>query len=339
MVDQTVPTLEDVARLAQVSTATVSRCLNAPERVASGTRERIQAAVDSLGYAPNFSAKALVTRRTDIIGAVIPTLASAIFSRAIHAFQGELDKLGWTLVLAASDSNRETEARQIRALIARGVDGLLLVGAERDESVYRFLKQRNMPYVIGWTSEVMDGQSCVGFDNGAAMRELTEKALELGHRRFGVISAPVSQNDRARSRVAGVRQTLAGFGLPASALQVAEVPYEIDAAAEAFDGLMAGAVKPTVVMCGNDVQAAGAIRRAQQTGLQVPRDISITGFDNLEHAELVEPAITTVDVPHVEMGTRAATVLIDQLRGAQGARQINLEAPLVTRGSLGPAPD
>jgi LacI family transcriptional regulator len=92
-------------------------------------------------------------------------------------------------------------------------------------------------------------------------------------------------------------------------------------------------------MCGNDVQAAGAIRRAQQTGLQVPRDISITGFDNLEHAELVEPAITTVDVPHVEMGTRAATVLIDQLRGAQGARQINLKAPLVTRGSLGPAPD
>lgn len=338
MVDQTVPTLEDVARLAAVSTATVSRCLNAPERVASTTRERVEAAVESLGYAPNFGAKALVTRRTGIIGAVIPTLASAIFSRAIHAFQVELDKLGWTLVLAASDSNRDTEARQIRALIARGVDGLFLVGAERDESIYRFLKQRNMPYVIGWTSEVLEGQSCVGFDNGAAMRELTQKALEFGHRKFGVISAPLSQNDRARSRVAGVRDALASFGLKANALQIAEVPYEIDAAGEAFDGLMAGSNAPTVVMCGNDVQAAGAIRRAQQIGLHVPRDVSITGFDNLEHAELVEPGITTVDVPHVEMGTQAATVLIDQLRGEHKARQIKLQVPLVERGSLGLAP-
>ena len=338
MVDQTVPTLEDVARLAAVSTATVSRCLNAPERVASGTRERIEAAVETLGYAPNFGARALVTRRTGIIGAVIPTLASAIFSRAIHAFQGELDRAGWTLVLAASDSNKDTEARQIRALIARGVDGLFLVGAERDDSIYRFLKQRKMPYVIGWTSEVPNGQACVGFNNGAAMRALTQRALELGHRRFGVISAPLSVNDRARARVAGVRQALLSFGLSDRALQIAEVPYEIDAAGEAFDGLMAGTATPTVVMCGNDVQAAGAIRRAQRNGLHVPGDVSITGFDNLEHSELVDPAITTVDVPHVEMGTRAAEVLLNLMHGKLCSQQIDLPVPVIERGSLGPAP-
>ncbi len=338
MVDQTVPTLEDVARLAAVSTATVSRCLNAPERVASGTRERIEAAVESLGYAPNFGARALVTRKTGIIGAVIPTLASAIFSRAIHAFQGELDSAGWTLVLAASDSNKDTEARQIRALIARGVDGLFLVGTEREDGIYRFLEQRKMPYVIGWTSEVPHGQACVGFDNSAAMRELTRRALELGHRRFGVITAPLSENDRARARVAGVQKALSEFGLSQQALQIAEVPYEIDAAGEAFDGLMASAQTPTVVMCGNDVQAAGAIRRAQRNGLQVPQDVSITGFDNLEHAELVDPAITTVDVPHVEMGTRAAEVLLNLMRGNHDLQQIDLPVPVIERGSLGPAP-
>ncbi|MEM9603576.1 MAG: LacI family DNA-binding transcriptional regulator [Pseudomonadota bacterium] len=338
MADSTLPTLEDVARLAAVSTATVSRCLNAPERVAERTRERIESAIETLGYTPNFGARALVMRRTGIVGAVIPTLSSAIFSQAIQAFQQELDRLGFTLILASSDSDRDTEARQIRALIARGVDGLFLVGAERDESVYHFMRQRQTPYVIGWTTEVSPGQCCVGFDNAAAMARLTERALALGHRRFGVISAPLVHNDRARARVAGVRDTLARHGLPETALQVAEVPYEIDAAGQAFDRLLAASPQPSIVMCGNDVQAAGALRRAQARGLSVPGDLSITGFDNLEHAELVEPGITTVAVPHVEMGKRAASALAAQVAGGHVDNRTRLPTDIVDRASLGPAP-
>ncbi len=338
MAESALPTLEDVARLAGVSTATVSRCLNAPERVASATRERVENAVDTLGYAPNFGARALVMRRTGIVGAVIPTLASAIFSRGIQAFQHELDRAGWTLVLASSDSNRETEARQIRALIARGVDGLFLVGAERDEAVYRFLMQRKTPFVIGWTTDVPADQACVGFDNAGAMEAMTTRALSLGHRRFAVISAPLAQNDRARGRVAGVRAAIARAGLDPDTLAIEEVPYELGAAGDAVDRLLAAEAAPTVVMCGNDVQAAGAIRRAQQRGLRVPEDLSITGFDNLEHAQLVDPAITTVDVPHVQMGTRAAQALVEALRGDEQPARVTLPVSLVMRGSLGPAP-
>ncbi len=338
MADSSLPTLEDVARLAGVSTATVSRCLNAPERVATETRKRVETAVDTLGYTPNFGARALVLRRTGIVGAVIPTLASAIFARAIQAFQNELDVAGWTLVLASSDSKRETEARQIRALTARGVDGLLLVGAERDEETYRFLEKRQMPYVIGWTVDVPEGQACVGFDNAGAMAAMTGKALALGHRHFAVITASLAQNDRARNRVAGVRAALAKASLDPSALQVEEVPYQLDAAGDAFDRLMAATPSPTIVMCGNDVQAAGAIRRAQQRGLRVPADVSVTGFDNLEHAQLVDPGVTTVNVPHVDMGSRAAQELVKLIHGSVVGPPVTLPVSVVERGSLGPAP-
>ncbi|MEM6987530.1 MAG: LacI family DNA-binding transcriptional regulator [Pseudomonadota bacterium] len=338
MTQSTLPTLEDVARLADVSTATVSRCINAPERVAAATRARIESAIDALGYTPNFGARALVMRRTGIVGAVIPTLSSAIFSRAIQAFQHELDRAGWTLVLASSDSNRATEARQIRALIARGVDGLFLVGAERDQASYRLLQQRKTPFVIGWTTDVPASQTCVGFDNAGAMRALTERALALGHRRFGVISAPLDHNDRARARVSGVRDALTQFGLPASALMVAEVPYEIAAAGQAFDQLVADSEPPTIILCGNDVQAAGAIRRAQKLGFSVPDDMSITGFDNLEHAELVDPGVTTVAVPHDEMGKQAALALVAQVTGEPHPRTTCLATELVVRQSLGHAP-
>lgn len=333
------PTLEDVARLADVSTATVSRCLNAPELVAAQTRDRVEAAIDTLGYSPNFGARALATRRTGIMGAVIPTLSSAIFSRAIQAFQLELDRAGWTLVLSSSDNNRVTEARQIRALIARSVDGLFLVGVDRDPSIYDLLTRRKIPYVVGWTTAVSPAQSCVGFDNAAAMQALTAKALALGHRRFGVISAPISCNDRARARVDGVRAALADAELPDQALTLCEVPYDIRAAGQALDTLLDGPKRPTIVLCGNDVQAAGAVRRAQERGMKVPRDLSITGFDNLEHAELVQPGITTVAVPHDDMGVQAARALVAQARGEPFPRVTRLDTSLVERGSLDVVPD
>lgn len=329
------PTLEDVARAAEVSTATVSRCLNEPERVASATRERIMAAVEQLAYSPNFGARALASKRTNTYGAVIPTMANAIFARGLQAFQETLAaERGATLLVASTNYDAAIEEHQIRSMVARGADALLLIGSDRSESIYRFLAQHGVPVAIAWSYDPASPHDIVGFDNRAAMRELAERALALGHRRFACISAWRQHNDRAQQRVAGVQQALENAGLDPGDIPIIETDYDIEAGGRAFETLVQSA-KPTIVLCGNDVLAAGAIKRASSMGLRIPQDVSITGFDDLEIATLVEPGVTTVHVPHRQMGREAARVLMRERDGE--ILRLQLATHLVERNSLGPA--
>ena len=139
-----VPTISDVARAAGVSTATVSRCLNSPDVVQAATRTRVMEAVESLGYTPNFGARGLRARRTFTIGAVIPTMENAIFARGLQAFQETLNENGVTLLVASSRYRQDLEERQIHNLIARGVDGLLLIGYRRSATIEETLRRRGV---------------------------------------------------------------------------------------------------------------------------------------------------------------------------------------------------
>lgn len=327
-----VPTLEDVAAVCGVSTATVSRCLSAPQRVAPATRERILAAIDSLGYSPNFGARALASRRTGIVGAVVPTMSNAIFARGLQAFEEALAERGETLLMASSGYDAVTEERQIRSLVARGADGLLLIGRQRRPEVYRFLQQHGIPLVIAWSYSARSRHACVGFDNAAAMHALTDHALRLGHTRIAYLAGERRGNDRARDRVRGAARALTAAGLDAAAMPIVETAYDMDAAADAFEILMQARPRPTLVLCGNDVQAVAAIGRARALGLAVPGDVSITGFDDLEIATVVTPSLTTVRVPHRAMGEQAARVLLEGRDN--GVQRIDLPAEPVLRDSL-----
>ncbi len=331
----TAPTLDDVAKYAGVSTATVSRCLNTPDRVVEKTRDRVMAAVEALGYTPNFGARVMAAKRTFTIGAIIPTMENAIFARGLQAFQETLYGQGYTLLVASSAYDPQIEQEQIRALVARGADGLLLIGQDRDAAVYDYLERQQVPTLIAWTFAPDARLSTVGFDNRAAMETLAQVVLEKGHRRIGLISAPVAGNDRARERVEGVRLALAASSLAEDALTVLEAPYDVERGAAAFEQLMTLPRPPSVVMCGNDVQAAGAVMRARQMGLRVPQDVSVTGFDDMEIARLTHPALTSVTVPHREMGRQAAETLVKMVTGAE-ATHTRLETRVVERGSLGP---
>lgn len=326
-----VPTLQDVAAKAGVSTATVSRCLNTPEIVVEKTRVRVMAAVKSLGYAPNFSARSLVAKRTLTIGAVIPTMENAIFAEGIQAVQSVLQAEGYMLLVASSGYDPEAEADAIRTLAARGADGLLLIGLDRDESVYEFLATQSIPAVAVWTYDPNGPLPTVGFDNAAAMEELTSYAIGLGHRTVGVISGKTVGNDRARGRVEGVQNALAKAGLPPA--PVIETSYGITEGAVALDRLLAEAPDVTLVICGNDVLAAGAIHRAREIGRNVPDDLSITGFDDLSLASLVEPSLTTMRVPHRKMGEAAARAILDLVTG-EGTQGLLLPTKLMLRESL-----
>ncbi|MEP3347658.1 MAG: LacI family DNA-binding transcriptional regulator [Litoreibacter sp.] len=329
-----IPTLDDVARAAGVSTATVSRCLNAEKKVSENTREKVMKAVDALGYVPNFSARAMAAKRTYTIGAIIPTMENAIFARGLQAFQETLHEQGYNLLVSSSAYRPELEAEQIRALVARGADGLLLIGYEREQSVYDYLEKRGTPTILAWAYQSNKTHPSIGFDNRASMRMLADRVISMGHRRIAVISGITDGNDRAEERLNGIKDSWAANGFNLDDLPIIQTPYEIESGGAAFADLMAAPQKPTVIMCGNDVLATGAISRAKELGYDVPSDVSVTGFDDIELAKHLHPPLTTVHVPHGEMGRTAAEELIKLIDGRTTSVRRQLNVSIVMRGSL-----
>lgn len=293
-------------------------------------------AVAELGYTPNFGARALAAKQTNTVGAVIPTMENAVFARGIQAFQEELGRHGKTLLIASSGYREALEDEQVRALVARGADALLLIGYHRSPDLYAFLRRRSVPTLVSWSFDPGQDQPAMGFDNKAGMAELARLAIRQGHRRIACISAPTASNDRARDRVEGIRLAMTEAGLDARGLVLSEVPYGIEQGETAMRTAMAAAPDTTLVMCGNDVLALGALRAAREMGLQVPQDVSITGFDDIELALLAEPALTTVHVPHREMGRRAATMLIQMMSDRSKTDSVALPTDIRLRHSLGP---
>uniref|UniRef100_UPI004048C0F0 LacI family DNA-binding transcriptional regulator n=1 Tax=Yoonia sp. TaxID=2212373 RepID=UPI004048C0F0 len=328
------PTLHDVAALAGVSTATVSRCLNFPDQVAAGTKHKVTEAIRAIGYAPNFGAKAMAARRTNTIGAIIPTMENAIFARGLQAFQEELRNHGFTMLVASTSYRADIEEEQIRALVARGADALLLIGHERSAAIYEFLAAQGVPALVTWAYDRKAQHPSVGFDNIAAMQDLAAKAIAMGHRRLALISAETAHNDRAHGRHVGVRAAMAQAGLSPDDLMFHETTYGIESGAAAFEAVMQLTPRPTVVFCGNDVLAVGALRRARQLGIDVPRDVSITGFDDMELAQIAYPPLTTVHVPHRDMGRRAALALAQMVKDGVPLATVELPATLVMRETL-----
>lgn len=331
------PTLLDVATKAGVSTATVSRCLNFPDRLALETREKVMHAVKELGYSPNFGARALAANRTMTIGAIIPTMENAVFARGLQAFQETLRDKGFTLLVACSSYLPEVEEEQIRALVARGADALLLIGHERDPAIYSFLQAQNVPALVTWAYDRTVDRMSVGFDNQAAMKAMALEVLGLGHQRLGMISAPIATNDRAAARLNGIKSAMQEAGLAPADLQVTQTPYSIENGALAFQDMMQKTPPPTAVFCGNDVLAVGALGQARAMGIAVPDTVSIVGFDDIELAQVTYPTLATVHVPHRDMGKRAAEVLIEMLQGTAFSTSIELQSELKLRQSLGPA--
>ncbi|MBT6726899.1 MAG: LacI family DNA-binding transcriptional regulator [Deltaproteobacteria bacterium] len=331
-------TLADVAEQAQVSTATVSRCLNSPERVDPNTRERVFKAIDALSYTPNFGARAMAARRTQTVGAVIPTIENSIFARGIQAFQEELSNHGFTLLVASSSYKPAREEEQIKNLIARGAEGLLLIGYDRNPVIYEFLRNRKIPVLVTWAFDPSESRPAIGFNNVEAMSNLTKKIIELGHRQIGFITASLQNNDRARNRFKGIQEAMKKADLPEKNLQLVQTSYSIENGSKAFEKIMGGKQRPTVVIGGNDVLAVGALRKAIEMGFRIPDDVSVTGFDDIELAQVVDPPLTTVHVPHRRMGTRAAQILVALINGEKFENSEKLQTTIQFRGTLGQAP-
>jgi LacI family transcriptional regulator len=328
--------LADVARLARVSPATVSRALMRPDKVKPATAARIRQAVQALGYVAHGAARALASRRTRTIGAVIPTLNNAIFANTVHALQKALDEAGYTLLLASHEFDAEVEARVTRTLIERGVDALVLLGTSHHPSVFRMIDTHQVPYVLTWALDPGARHPCIGFDNRVAAIRVTRHLLDLGHREFAMIAGIAAGNERARERVEGVREALAGRGLALGPGRLVEKPYALGGGRDGMRELLQATPRPTAVICGNDVLAIGALAECHALGLAVPGEISLTGFDDMEIAAAVSPGLTTVHFPTAELGAYAAQHLIARLAGESFESRVELPVELVVRGSTAP---
>ena len=207
------PRVADVAAAAGVSTATVSRTFNDPEKVAPAIRDRVLACAASLGWLPHAAGRALASRRSYIAGAVIPTLDQEIFAAQVGAMQAAFAGNGMTLFLGCSNYDQAQALRHVRAMLARGVEALALAGEAQPPEVFTIIARRGVPYVITYAYRPDSPHPCIGFDNRAAFREITRHLLALGHRIFGLVIQPTGGNDRVAARLAGVREALAAEGL------------------------------------------------------------------------------------------------------------------------------
>lgn len=330
------PAARDVAQLAGVSTATVSRALNTPETVDPATLQKVRDAVAKLRYVPHGVARSLRRQRSHMVGAIVPSFEYALYARTTSALQQRVGARGYAVVLAEHHYDLEHELKVAREMIEHGVDAFMLVGLEHHPRLLPLLEDHNVPFVLTWGVDPAIRHPWVGFDNRAAAREVARHLLDLGHREFGILSAPLDGNDRGRERVAGFRSALAEAGVPLDDSQVQFARITLQAAQEAMDRILEARRRPTAVLATNDVLAVGAMLACRAAGVAIPAEMSITGIDNTDLGATQTPGLTSVRTPVVDVGDAAAAQLVAQLEGGEVTLHQALPFELVVRGSSGP---
>ena len=332
-------TLKALAQGSGISASTLSRVLNHPQLVRPGLRERAQTLLSQAGYVPHGAARSLTSRRTRTVGAVVPTVDSALFAKIVEGLQQRLQAQGYQLLVASSGYSPGREAEQVRALIERVVDGMMLVGRVHAEDTLRMLQARQIPFVTTCHSDAHAAWPTIGWNNVAEAERVADYLLDIGHRHFGVIVGLTADNDRAADRLLGFRQAILRRGGSLPPTDVIEKPYTVADGRAAMAALLRRPRRPTAVLCGNDILGFGALQECLWQDLRVPGQISIAGFDDIEMAAHSRPGMTTLHVPAFEIGERAAAVLLGAIeRGGQASPDDHacLDLELILRGTTAP---
>jgi LacI family transcriptional regulator len=307
-------TVRWLAKKAGVSVATVSRTLRKPETVAAPTRERVLKLIDRHRFVPDGRAATFSSRRTGIVGLIVPTISNSIYAEFTEAIQSTLQEAGLSLLIANANYSVDIERELIHKFIENRVEGVILTGYKREEALYRLLRHYQIPFVITWSTSPKRSIPSISFDNAAAATEAVEKLIQLGHRRIGLICGVTKINDRAAQRLKAYRAVLARHHIPFDPSLVEEIPFEIEVAAEATTRLISNPKPPTAIFCANDIQALGALFTCQRHRIAIPADISIIGFDDLPSTRIVNPPLSSVHVPAKQMGEEAARAIVAAAR-------------------------
>lgn len=327
--------IREVARLAEVSVATVSRALQQPELVSVKTRNKVLAAVKQAGYQPNLLAVKFRSGKSHNLVVLVPTVANVFFARVISGMQEAAQQRRYSLLLGNTMADDKAEIAYARLVQTSQADGLIQLRAF-DPFASLDMTTERLPMVNA--CEVLDKAPCpvVTLDNRAAAMAMTEHLLSLGHRNIAMIKGP-ARSPLTRDRVAGYRDALLAAGVAFDETLLCPGNFTLQSGHQATMQLLARDQRPTAIFCENDEMAIGAIQCLKQHGLKVPDDISVAGFDDISFAAFTDPPLTTVAQPAEEFGRTAVNLLIDVLEQKLTLLpKVILPFELVLRGSTGP---
>jgi LacI family transcriptional regulator len=328
-----VTTLEQVARKAGVSTATVSRVLNNPDVVKESTRKRVLAAARDLNYRPNRYAQSLASGRSRTIGVIVSNIENPFFLDVLHTLEEKATHAGYELVYENTDYQPARLANAVDLMLSRPLAGLAVIVSERDKGTIERLRAWNRPVVVLELCEAGGNIAQIEVRYEKAMQRTVEYLYSLGHRRMAFIGhhgALDPLREREHSFLATVRRfpdvkhaTAASTDNPRGGRQAAHQLWE-------------SGFQPTAVLCVNDYMAIGVLRELRDKGLKVPEDVSVTGFDNIELSEYIYPALTTVNIPRRRIGEAIFDTLIVKAGTPPGEVEMLIEPELVVRESTAP---
>jgi LacI family transcriptional regulator len=330
-------TIQDIAHELGLSAMTVSRALNHHPDVKTETRQRILALAAERRYRPNRWARSLVTRRSQIVGVVIPDISHSFFSEITRGIQDVIEQRGYNLILCHSHADTQRELQEIDSLVGSRVEGLIVASQQHMDSPEAFieLEQQGVPFVL--IDRFFTGYDCahVVVDDGRVAELATQHLIDLGHRDIGHIAGP--QVSSSLLRTAGYRATLRKHSLEVKEEWVGCSDYQKQGGFTAMQALLSAKKRPTAIFATNDPAAIGAIEACREAGLEVPGDISIVGAGCIEGSYHPYPFLTTVDWPRTQLGARAAEMLLALIAGDKiEERHVVLEPQLRVRQSTAP---
>ena len=334
-------TLRDVADRAGVHASTVSRALN-PEKsgmVAPDVARRVADAVEQLGYRPNPIASSLRTNRTFTIGIVIPDVTNPLFPPIIRGIEDTLAPAGYTAIIANTDNDPDRERLTVEHMRERRVDGLILATARRKDGLIETCQRDDIPLVLVNRTIDGDGVACIVSDEALGMKLVVDHMAALGHSKIAYVGGP-NHLSTGHLRTKGFRRAMRQAGhTPDPDLMVLAENFREEPGRLACIDLIARHKKFTALIAGNDLLALGCLDAFAEAGLLCPRDVSLSGFNDMPFLSRLTPPLTTVRISHYHMGTRAAETILDLAKQAELLVQhLLLEPQLIIRKSTAPPP-
>jgi len=331
--------IQEVARRAQVSTATVSRTINNPSMVDPQTAKRVWKAIEDLGYYPNTQARSLVSGRSRILGLIVSDITNPFFPELIKGFEDVATQNGYDILVSSTNYDPARMALCVRRMLERKVEGVAIMTSEMAKQLVDQLAHRKVPMVFLDVGTPGKRISNLVVDYAMGVNEAVDHLLALGHRRIGFISGPLKLKS-ARIRRSAFLRSLGAYGIDGEKRLVEEGDHTVDGGLQAMARVLESQNPPTALLASNDLTALGAMRAVRRAGLSVPGDVSIVGFDDIRLAEFTEPPLTTVRLSRTELAERAFHALlldVDELHTARVRAEYVIETHLVIRETTCPA--
>ncbi|KUF08682.1 LacI family DNA-binding transcriptional regulator [Pseudoponticoccus marisrubri] len=315
-------TLKDVSKASGLSLITVSRALRQPETVHADTRAKIQRTIDEIGYIPNLTARSLVSQRSDMIGVVVPILASSLFADFAQGVSRVLEPKKQQMLLAVSNWSPQKEEEAVRTFLARQADAIILTGFSHTDTARKLLERFSGPVIEAWNLRDAVIDTAVGFDNYGAAVEMTRYLIGRGYRDIVMVGGSSHNNDQAEDRTRGFVDAMRNAGRSVTEDTIIEFdnPATIEGGVALIPELLNRRQKPDAIFFLAELPAHGAMLWCMSNGVRVPQDVAIAGFGDLSLSALLPVPMTTVQIKGRAIGETSARLVMDRLEGgAEGA--------------------